>query len=569
MSKSRPAVPMVPRSSGPTAPRPLAAALLEHVRAASPGIWVQSYEHEDAIEEICRLAAAQDEPWTVATWDLDRGLRLPGRSAPAAGGQEAQDGQDEAPPAPPPTANDPIAAIKALARLAPDSDDGATLLVLPNFHRLIDSAELVQVLADELWAGRSRRTFVVVLSPIVKLPVELERMFVVIDHPLPGPAELIHIALSVASADELPAEGADRIRLLEAAAGMTRMECESALALSLVRSGRVDVQTVWEAKAAMLRRSGLLRLHRGAEKFADLGGLDALKQFCQLALRQREEEPGTRNPERSRTGDAAVPGSQFPVPAAARPRGVLLLGVPGTGKSAFAKALGNETGRPTVTLDVGALYGSLVGQTEANVRNALAIADAMAPCVLFVDEIEKALSGAESSGRTDSGVSARLFGTLLTWLSDHESDVFVVATSNDVSKLPPEFSRAERWDGVWFIELPTEEERQAIWAIHMRAFGVQHSRAQAYAEGWTGAEIRSCCRLAALLGTDLPSAARNVVPVISTAAESVQRLRQWATGRCLDATWGGIYTRDRRDRPAEATQPSGPRRVARAGAGSE
>src|SRR5439155_9516439 len=133
-----------------------------------------------------------------------------------------------------------------------------------------------------------------------------------------------------------------------------------------------------------------------------------------------------------------------------------LLGVPGTGTSCFARALGNEAGRPTLLLDVGALDGSLVGQTEQNVRQALRVIDALAPCVAFLDEVEKALAGAGGTG--DSGVATRLFGTLLTYLSDHESDVFVVATSNDISRLPPEFARAERWDAVYFLDLPTAPE---------------------------------------------------------------------------------------------------------------
>ncbi len=225
----------------------------------------------------------------------------------------------------------------------------------------------------------------------------------------------------------------------------------------------------------------------------------------------------------------------------ARPRGVLLLGVPGTGKSAFAKALGQETGRPTLILDVGALMGSLVGQTEQNVRQALAIADAMAPCILFVDEIEKALSGAAGSGQTDSGVSARLFGSLLTWLNDHTSDVYFVGTCNDISKLPPEFSRAERFDGVFFLDLPGKEQKQAIWGMYRDAFELDESQRRPDDENWTGAEIRACCRLAALLDVPLLEAAQNVVPVAVTAAESVERLRKWAQGRCLDADRPGIY----------------------------
>jgi SpoVK/Ycf46/Vps4 family AAA+-type ATPase len=260
-----------------------------------------------------------------------------------------------------------------------------------------------------------------------------------------------------------------------------------------------------------------LHLHRGGERFADLGGLSALKDFCLRAMRRQGDPDPLR-----------------------RPKGVLLLSPAGCGKSSFFKCLGNETGRPTVILDVGALYGGLVGQTEANVRRALATIDAMQPAVVAVDELEKALAGVGGS-QGDGGVSARLFGTLLTWLNDRDSDVFVVCTCNDISKLPPEFSRAERFDGLFFIDLPTAEERQSIWDICLRTFSLDPSRPRPNDEGWTGAEIRSCCRLAALLDVPLLEAAKNVVPVSRTAAESVERLRRWASGRCLSADKPGLY----------------------------
>lgn len=241
-----------------------------------------------------------------------------------------------------------------------------------------------------------------------------------------------------------------------------------------------------------------------------------------------------------------------------RGRGVLLLSPPGCGKSQFAKALGRETGRPTLVLDIGALMGSLVGMTEERTRQALRIADAMAPCVLMVDEIEKALSGVASSGQTDSGVSARLFGSLLTWLNDHESDVFFVATCNDISKLPPEFTRAERFDGVFFVDLPSATQRRSIWKQYVARFGLDAEQSRPPDDQWTGAEIKACCRLAALLGVSLLEASRNVVPVAVTAAESVERLRGWASGRCLNADSPGIYRRS-----AVGESPARTRRVAR------
>ena len=166
----------------------------------------------------------------------------------------------------------------------------------------------------------------------------------------------------------------------------------------------------------------------------------------------------------------------------------------------------------------------------------------MAPAICMVDEIEKALSGVGSNG--DSGVATRLFGTLLTYLSDHESDVFFVATSNDISKLPPELARAERFDGVFFLDLPSPDERDQIWQLYRRQFSIPESQARPDDTSWTGAEIKSCCRLAALLDVPLTQAALNVVPVAVTAAEQVEKLRSWAHGRCLSATSPGIYSRD-------------------------
>jgi hypothetical protein len=325
------------------------------------------------------------------------------------------------------------------------------------------------------------------------------------------------IALGVATEPgELP-EGSGLAAVLDAAAGLTRVEAENAFSLSLVRHGRIAPDVLWELKASTLGKGGLLSLHRGGETFADLGGLEALKSFCTRALR-----PGRRSDVRA--------------------RGVLLLGPPGTGKSACAKALGNATNRPTLLLDTGALMGSLIGQTEQRTRQALKIADAMAPCVIMIEELEKALSGVGGTG--DSGVSTRMFGTLLTYLSDHESDVFVVASANNIAMLPPELSRAERFDGVFFLDLPGQRERDQIWSMYVRKFGLDPDQRRPESRDWTGAEIRSCCRLAALLEVPLTEAATNIVPVAVTAGESVEKLRQWASGRCLSADRPGPYSRE-------------------------
>ncbi len=438
----------------------------------------------------------------LATWDIDRGLTVVGRD----------EGSDTAVSAP-----DPLAAIKAIGSLA--TPDGTALLVLRNFHRFLGSVEVVQALDTSIAAGKQNRTILVILSPVLQIPSELDRQFVVIEHDLPPREQIQQIARSIATEPgELP-DDESLGAVLDAAAGLTRVEAENAFSLSLIRHGRVTPDVLWELKAQTLKKSGLMTIHRGGETFADLGGLDALKAFCRRSL-------------------VGKPSS-----SQARPRGVLLLGVPGTGKSAFCKALGNEVGRPTLILDIGALMGSLVGMTEERTRQALRIADAMAPCIVFIDELDKGLSGVQASGQTDSGVSARMFGTLLSYLNDHESDVYFVCSANDVSKLPPEFTRAERFDGIFFLDLPASREKEQIWLLYLERFGLEASQRRPQDSEWTGAEIRACCRLAGLLDVPLVEAASNIVPVAITAGESVERLRNWAAGRCLSADRAGIYSR--------------------------
>ena len=198
--------------------------------------------------------------------------------------------------------------------------------------------------------------------------------------------------------------------------------------------------------------------------------------------------------------------------------------------------------------------GSLVGQTEGNVRRALQIADAMEPCILFIDELDKALGGATSSSNGDSGVSARLLGTLLSWMNDHSSSVYVVATCNDISKLPPELTRAERFDGIVFLDLPGRDQKDRIWQQYIELFQLDANQKLPKDDQFTGAEIRSCCRLSAMLDIPLIQASQNVVPVAVTANESVDSLRNWASGRCLDSEASGVYQ-------FQASQPRARRRV--------
>ncbi len=465
--------------------------LSEYVRACFTGIWIESHEHQDAIAEMAQLC--HDENWQMATWDVETGLSISGQSDSGS--------------------NDPLAAIRSINALA--SAGGTAVLVLQNFHRFLQSAEVVQALIRQIITGKQNRTIVVILAPLIMIPVELEKLFVVIEHELPNREQLEAIARGIATeAGELP-EGPELENVMNAASGLTRMEAENAFSLSLVRQERIRADTVWELKTQMLKKGGLVSLYRGIDDFASLGGLSSLKAFCKQAL--------------------AVAGSD----PHKRALGVLLLSPPGCGKSQFCKALGKEVGRPVLILDVGSLMGSLVGQSEERTRQALRIIDAMEPCIVMIDEVEKAFAGLGSGG--DSGVASRMFGTFLSWLNDHDSDVFVVCTANDVSKLPPEFGRSERFDGIFFLDLPSRQEKDAIWTLYRSQFEIDRDQQKPDDTNWTGAEIKSCCRLAAMLYLPLVQAAQNVVPVAVTAAESIDQLRGWASGRCLSASHPGVY----------------------------
>lgn len=474
----------------------LANDLPKYVYAGFSGIWIETREQEMAISEIAEVA--REKNWILATWNMDSGLRV-GGDAPIEG--------------------DVISAIRSVSQLG--DANTPVLLVMQNLHLFSGEVGVLQALANAIWSGRQNQKFLIALAPTSQISVELQPYFVAIEHALPTRDQLDKIMQSVV----IGAEGAEAPkgevldRSLDAACGLTRFEAEGAFSLSLSQHGTVCPEEVWQIKQAQLKKSGLLTLHRGGEKFADIGGLEGLKKFAKRALASR---------------DVAA-------------RGILLLGVPGSGKSAIAKALGNETGRPTLNLDIGSMMGSLVGETESNMRHALATADAQEPCILFLDEVEKALSGA-GGNEGDGGVSKRLFGTFLTWLNDHSSRVFVVATANNIAALPPEFARAERFDAIFFVDLPTDEQKAKIWGIYEKAYKVSGNRPKA--DGWTGAEIKACCRLAAMLGVSLEEASLHVVPVSRTAGESIERLKNWASNRCLDADTGGIYSNAAEVKPA-------------------
>ncbi len=491
--------------------------IAESVQSGQAGIWLRTHEPEEALLSMVKLAEEFEPDWRLMVWDVIKGMQQPGAG-------ESPEGTIKQKPS-------ALAAVQAMVSYAEarheraqnyaalPEDDSNWILVLRNGHREIcnnnaTAKDMLMAIQYLLSIGKAYKCHLIIFSfPGVELPLELQEQFWVIDHELPNPLERKEIltGLLTGSNCEIPE---DIDELAKSCGGLTRNQVEGVASLSIMKHEAIVPSVIWGLKAETINKQGLLSLYGGNESFDSIGGLAGVKRFCKQALK---------------------PGK----PAHVRARAILLLGVPGTGKSAFAKALGNEMNRATLGLDIGALMGGVVGLTEERTREAFRVADAMEPCQIFVDEIEKTLGG--QGGEHDGGVSSRMFGTILTWLNDHTSDVFFICTANNVARLPPEFTRAERFDAIFFMDLPSRESKDSIWDIYTKFYGLDAQERPAD-DIWTGAEIRACCRLSALFEAPLVQTAKQVVPVMLTAGESIEKLRRWADNRCLDAETGMVYT---------------------------
>ena len=482
-------------------------ALAHYIRAGYPGIVLVSHEEQRVEAEL--KAIATELHYRLHAWSVTSGL------------VNTEDGQTR-------PASDPLEAVALIGELPENS-----LILLRDFHMFLEDANpvLVRALKEELARCKTAGRCVIFLGCRQVLPPELIREAVVLHFTLPDKAQLAVVLDGICESAQLAApQGDARDRILDAATGMTCTEAENAYALSVVECRAIDPAIVAREKALTVTKSGLLELVPVRETLADIGGLDCLKAW----LLQRREAFGER-------------ARQYRLPC---PKGVLLLGVPGTGKSLTAKAAANVLGRPLLRLDIGALMGSLVGESEANLRSAIHVAEAIAPCIVWIDELDKGLAGSKSSGATDGGTSARVFGSLISWMQERTASVFLIATANDVTQLPPELLRKGRWDEVFWTDLPSRAEREAIWRIKVAACGREPEGfdlavlAEA-SEGYTGAEIEGVVadalyRAFAEQGrepttADLRQALRDTVP-LSKLSEQVDALRKWAKGRARPAT---------------------------------
>jgi SpoVK/Ycf46/Vps4 family AAA+-type ATPase len=332
---------------------------------------------------------------------------------------------------------------------------------------------------------------------------------------------------------EIDLDESSQDRLLQSALGLTLGEAENVFAKIIVKGERLSGENVTEVfaeKQQIIRKSGLLEYCSTSENFTQIGGLAVLKDWLNKRALAFSSE-----------------ARAFGLPA---PRGILMLGIQGCGKSLCAKAVSNQWQLPLLRFDMGRMFGSLVGSSEENVRRAIAVAESVAPAILWVDEIDKAFAGTQASGATDGGTTARVFGTFLTWLSEKIAPVFVVATANDISQLPPELLRKGRLDEIFFVDLPSPAERREVFEIHLAKRGrdANHFDLQKLVEAsveFSGAEIEeginSALYDAFYAGQELTSehvlaALRQTVPLARTMDQQINGLRAWAEGRARNAS---------------------------------
>jgi SpoVK/Ycf46/Vps4 family AAA+-type ATPase len=423
----------------------------------------------------------------------------------------------------------PEAAIEWVIR---QRDPG--IYIFKDLHPFIDSPATTRWLRDAIASFKGTQKTIVLMSPVQNVPIELEKEVVVIDFPMPTMAELNQVLsqqLTEARSRRISTE--TREKLLKAALGLTRDEAEKVYRKAYVTTNRLtdaEVDIVLSEKKQLIRRNGILEYIEEDETIDSVGGLEELKHW----LKQRS------NAFTERAREYGLP----------QPKGMLILGVPGCGKSLIAKTTSRLWGLPLLRLDMGRVYdGSMVGRSEANLRNALKTAESISPVILFIDELDKAFAGGAGSADSDGGTSSRIFGSFLTWMQEKTSPVFVMATANRVERLPGEFLRKGRFDEIFFVDLPTSEERQEIFKIHLGKRRREIARFDIdqlanVSDGFSGAEIEQAI-IAAMYEAfaqdreftqlDIIAAIKSTLPLSKTMTEQVTALRDWARQRARPA----------------------------------
>ncbi|HIE52004.1 MAG TPA: AAA family ATPase [Armatimonadetes bacterium] len=481
------------------------------VRARYSLVYVVSWEEQRVLSVVEEVAERLRKK--VIRWSVTEGME--GEADAAPGDEEAR-------------------ALAALDYVIKSYEPA--LFVLLDFHPYLKSPKVVRRLREVARELKATHKTVVLVSPVLELPRELEKDITVLDFELPGMEELaglvegILVSVRQSAGLQVELDEQQREEVVKAALGLTLTEAENVFAKSLVMARRLDADIVRSEKEQIIRKTGILEFYRTDAGLEDVGGLGLVKEWVRKRRKAFSEE-----------------ARAYGLPA---PRGVLLLGVQGCGKSLCAKTVAREWRLPLLRFDVGRIFAGIVGESEANMRRAIQLAEGISPCVLWVDELEKGFAGTQSSAASDAGTTARVFGTFITWLQEKEKPVFVIATANDIRQLPAELLRKGRFDEIFFVDLPSRGEREEIFRIHLRKRGRDPERfdvellARA-AKGFSGAEIEQ-----AVIGGmfdafdegrevttgDILRNIEQTYPLSRTMSAQIGMLREWARTRARRAS---------------------------------
>jgi ATP-dependent 26S proteasome regulatory subunit len=484
------------------------------VQAQYPLIYLVTSEEERAEQAIAKVAQLKTQHHRVFVWTVTHGFTEYGQP------QEK----------PQHNTVSPQAAIEWVVR---HRESG--IFIFKDLHPFITYPEVTRWLRDAIASFKGTDKLILLMSPYQEIPLELEKDVVVLDFALPDLSELNQVLSEQLEKTRTHRTTTEvREKLLKATLGLTKDEAEKVYRKAYVKAGQLtesEVDIILSEKKQLIRRNGILEYIEEDETIASVGGLDELKRW----LTHRSDA----FTERAR---------EYGLP---QPKGMLILGVPGCGKSLIAKTTARLWGLPLLRLDMGRVYdGSMVGRSEANLRNALKTAESISPVILFIDELDKAFAGNSGSADSDGGTSSRIFGSFLTWMQEKTSPVFVMATANRVERLPGEFLRKGRFDEIFFVDLPTQEERQNIFTIHLSKRRSDINRFDLdqlakVSDGFSGAEIEQGI-IAAMYEAfaqdreftqlDIIAAIKSTLPLSRTMTEQVTSLRDWARQRARPAS---------------------------------
>ncbi len=487
------------------------------LRARYPLIYIPTRE-EERVEGAIAICAKQGNR-SVYIWDFVDGYQ--GNPNDAGFGKR-----------------NPVQALELIEKLPASV---SAIFVLRDFYRFLDDVAVSRKLKNLARLLKSQPKNVVILSPQITIPDDLSEVLTVIDFPLPTGAEIRLELERLMGATGHSLEGRVLDDLVRSCQGLSMERIRRVLARAIATHGELqpdDVDLILEEKRQTIRQTQILDFYPATERISDIGGLDNLKEWL---LRR-----GSSFSEKAR---------QYGLPY---PRGLLLVGIQGTGKSLTAKAIAHHWHLPLLRLDVGRLFAGLVGESESRTRQMIQLAEALAPCILWIDEIDKAFAGMD--GRGDSGTTSRVFGTFITWLAEKTSPVFVVATANNIAALPPEMLRRGRFDEIFFVGLPSQDERKEIFSVHLGRLRPHNLKSYdlgrlAYeTPDFSGAEIEQILVEAMHIGfsqnrdftsEDVLEAASQIIPLARTAQEQIQALQQFAAdGKArLASRQGGILPR--------------------------